>query len=142
MAWITLTAEHIKSRLAVDELDAVEDTGNEGDATPRLPGIIEQVTLLVRGKVAACKDNTLDADATKIPEELLWAAATIAKHDIRASLPTTGSEEETRLRQREIDQAFRQLDDAAACRLSITNPDGAVSGQLGGCYGGANLLDF
>ena len=90
MAWITLTSEHVKDRLAFDELNAIEATGGgDGD---RLTGILAQVTSLVRAKVAACDDNSI-GDAGTIPEECLHAAATLAKHDLRATLPSTGLDE-------------------------------------------------
>ena len=55
MSWITLTTDHIKARLAEDELLAIEATG--GGTGDRLTDIITQVTSLVRSKFAACHKN-------------------------------------------------------------------------------------
>ncbi|MGD1979767.1 MAG: hypothetical protein PVJ98_10260 [Akkermansiaceae bacterium] len=139
MSWIALTADHVKARLAEEELVAIEETGGgDGD---RLTGIIAQVTALVRAKVAACDDNEL-GEAGTIPEECLHAAATIAKHDVRASLPTTGGEDEGDLRKEEYRNAMTFLNEVAKCQIGIVNPSGQIAGRESGCYGGAPLLEF
>lgn len=139
MSWITLTEDHVKARLAADELDVIEATG--GGSGDRLPGIISQVTSLVRAKVAACHKNTLGESGT-IPEECLHAAATIAKHDIRASLPSTGSEDEGDMRKEEYREAINFLRDMASCKIAITTDGVTVEGQASGCYGGDPLYEF
>lgn len=139
MSWITLTADHVKDRLAEDELIAIESTGGGGG--DRLAGIIVQVTALVRAKVAACDDNEL-GEAGTIPEECLHAATTIAKHDVRASLPNTGGEDEGDLRKEEYRNAMTFLRDVAECEIGIVNPSGEIAGQETGCFGGPQLLEF
>ena len=139
MDWIVLTAEHVKARIAADELAVIEDTG--GGTGDRLTGIIEQVTAMVRAKVAACHKNILGPSGT-IPKECLHAAATIAKHDIRASLPSTGSEDEGDLRKDEYREALDFLRAVARCEIAIEKHGGGVSGRSSGCYGGETLHDF
>ncbi len=139
MAWITLTKKHIKDRLASDELDAIEGTGGgDGD---RLTGIIAQVVALIRSKVAACHKNEL-GDAGMIPEECLYAAATIVKHDIRASLPSIV--DDTELRRDEYRNAYQFLNKVATCEIGIDAPIGATppSDPSTGCYGGEPLHNF
>ena len=139
MPWITLTADHIRSRLAVDELDAIEAVGGgDGD---RLTGIISQVTSLVRAKVAACHENAL-GEAGTIPEECLHAASTLAKHDLRSTIPSTGSDDEGELRKEEYREAMKFLDQVARCEIGIVNPSGNVGGRESGCYGGEPKHDF
>ena len=140
MAWITLTVDQVRDRLAFDELGAIEATGGgDGD---RLAGILLQVTALVRAKVGACDDNPL-GDAGTIPEECLHAAATLAKHDIRASLPSTGLEDEGDLRKDEYRAAQDFLSDVAACDIGIEKPDGSyIGGGDTGCFGGDPLYKF
>jgi hypothetical protein len=139
VSWIALTADHVRSRLAQEELEEIEGVGGgDGD---RLSGIIAQVTAMVRAKVAACDDNEL-GEAGTIPEECLHAAATIAKHDLRSSLPTTGSEDEGNLRREEYRNAMTFLNDVAKCDIGIVNPSGQVAGREPGCFGGKPLLDF
>ena len=139
MSWITLTSTHLKSRLAEDELDAIEETGGgDGD---RLTGILAQVTSLVRAKVAACHRNVM-GDAGLIPDECLHAAVTIAKHDVRASLPSTGSDDEGDLRREEYRNAMTFLNDVAKCEIGIENDGGTINGRDSGCYGGDAKHDF
>lgn len=139
MSWIALTADHVKARLAEDELLAIEGTG--GGNGDRLSAIIAQVTALVRSKVAACHKNDLGTAGT-IPEECLHAAATLAKHDVRASVPSTGGEDEGDLRKEEYRGAMDFLRDVAACQIGIENPSGDIGGRDSGCYGGDDKHDF
>lgn len=137
--WIALTADHVKARLSEEEIFAIEDTGG-GDGN-RLTGIIGQVTALVRAKVSACHRNSLGADGT-IPEECLHAAATLAKHDLRASLPVTGSDDEGDLRKEEYRGAMDFLRDVAACKIGIEKDGGGLEGRESGCFGGDLKYDF
>ncbi|YCM47017.1 hypothetical protein V2O64_24555 (plasmid) [Verrucomicrobiaceae bacterium 227] len=139
MPWIALTSAHIKARLAEEELEEIEATGGgDGD---RLSGIIEQVTSLVRASVAACHKNQPGPDGT-IPEECLHAAATIAKHDIRASLPTTGGDDDNKLRIEEYRDATGFLKSVARCEIGIENHGGGIAGRDSGCFGGDPKHDF
>ena len=139
MSWIALTSDHIKARLAEDELNAIEETGGgDGD---RLAGIITQVTSLVRASVAACHKNLLGPSGT-IPEECLHAAATIAKHDIRASLPSITGDDENKLRIEEYRDATGFLKSVSKCEIGIENDDGDISGRDSGCYGGDPKYNF
>lgn len=139
MSWITLTTDHIKARLAEDELLAIEGTG--GGTGDRLTAIIIQVTALIRSKVAACHKNELGTAGT-IPEECLHAAATIAKHDLRSSLPSTGGEDEGDLRKEEYRSAMDFLRDVASCKIGIENTSGDIGGRESGCFGGDPKYDF
>jgi hypothetical protein len=141
MAWITLTKEHIESRIASDELQALEDTGGAPTSGDRLTGIIQQVTLLVRSKVAACHKNNLGVAGT-IPDECLHAAVTIAIHDIRGSLPTTMDDSD--IRRDAFRNATQFLDKVAHCEIGIDDTGNSTSpGQVStGCYGGEPLHAF
>ena len=139
MAWVTLTTDHVKSRLAEDEIYAIEETGG-GDGA-RLTGIISQVTALVRAKVAGCENNTL-GDAGTIPEEALHAACAIARHNLSTTVSSAMGEEEAKARLTEYRDAMTFLTDIAECKIKITNADGEVVEQATGLYGGADLLDF
>ena len=139
MSWIELTPEHVKARIAVEELNTIEHTGGgDGD---RLRGIIEQVTSLVRAKVAGCDRNVL-GDIGTIPVETLHAAATLAKHDLRSTLPSTGSEDEGDLRKEEYRQANTFLNQISRCEVLITSDGVQINGQNQGCYGGEKPRRF
>jgi hypothetical protein len=142
MAWIALTEADITSRLSVNELETWDDAGqDEGSEVSRIPGIITQVTGLVRGRVSACRDNQLST-AGLIPEELLWAAATIAKYMMLNSIPAIADSSQDE-RKEENRRAHDMLDQAAKCELLITGDDSIVTAnQVASTYGGACLLDF
>ena len=140
MAWITLTTEDIRNRLAECELDAIEETG--GGTGDRLAGILDQVTSLVRAKVGACNRNELGAAGT-IPQECLHSAATIARHNLRATLPTTGSEDEGEMRRSEYQDAMNFLNDVAECKIGIVlESTSEIGGRANGCYGGEDKYVF
>ena len=139
MAWITLVASNVLDRLAGDELFAYEQSGGNEDGD-RLTGILSQVTTLVRGKALSCSENIAKAGATgTIPDELLWAAVTIARQSLINSLPTAEGEADPR--RDELDRANRQLDDAAECKLRIESSTGTITSSVG-VFGGETLLDF
>lgn len=139
MSWIALSRTHVESRLAADELAAIEETGG-GDGE-RMVGIMEQVTALVRAKVAACHKNTLGASGL-IPEECLHAACTLAKHDLLATLSSYAGED-TDLRKEEYREAQKFLNDVARCDIGIsTENDTVVSGNDSGSYGGEPYHQF
>lgn len=141
MAWITIAESDVLNRLSDGEKTAFELAS--GNSTPsRLAGILSQVTALVRGKVASCKDNRGNmGDTGTIPDELLWAACTIARHSLISNLPTF--DEQPDARNRELDQAYKQLDDVASCEFGIASPDGSGDiVQSVGVYGGSDLLEF
>lgn len=140
MAWITLTTDDIRNRLADCELEAIEETG--GGTGDRLAGIIDQVTSLVRAKVGACRRNELGASGT-IPEECRHSASTIARHNLRATLPTTGSEDEGEMRRSEYQDAMSFLNDVADCKIGIiSDATSEVGGRSLGCYGGDDKYVF
>jgi hypothetical protein len=141
MAWITLTEANIKDRLSANEIESWDDAGQDvGSEVSRIPGIITQVTSLVRGRVATCRDSQLGL-AGLIPEELLWAAATIAKNMILNSIPT--GVEIAEGRREEDRQAHEQLGQAADCKLQITGDDSVTTvNQVASEYGGDCLLNF
>lgn len=139
MAWITLNKTHVLDRMAGDELSSFENAGGNLDGD-RLTGILSQITTLVRGKVSACSENIAKMGVVgTIPDELLWAAATLARTSLLNSLPAwTG---ELGPREKEIEEAHRQLNDVASCKFGIVSSDGIVTDSVG-VFGGADLLDF
>lgn len=143
MSWITLAAPHVLDRLSTDERDAIERAG-EDSSTDRLAGIVTQVTAMVRGKVATCSENLAKMGAAgTIPDELLWAAATIARDSLVASLPVSESDSEERKAEKR--RADELLDQAARCELRIEDPDGALpeaDDDGAGDYGGCEYLEI
>lgn len=118
MAWAALSTDDVKTRVAGAELTAYETAAlASGQANP-VPLLILQVVAEVRGYIAACASNTLDADATKIPDKLKAAALDIIRYRITTRLPIPVTED----RRREYEDALRLLRDTAACNFSIDDP--------------------
>lgn len=122
MSWITITEEDVKTRLAGAELTAFKTAAlSPGQSNP-LPEIISQVTDEIRGYVAACAHNTLDAAGT-VPPRLLAPALNMIRYRLATRLPgMKGLIDE--LRQKEYNDALAVLKDVAACRFAVEDPDG------------------
>lgn len=126
MAWITLSINDVKTRLAGAEVEALQEAALAvGQADP-LPEIIRQAIIEVRGYVAACRENTLGAGDT-IPEELKSAALDLIRHRVCTRLPVQLLTEE---RKEEYRNALTLLRDAAACRFTLEQPATASTAVL------------
>lgn len=146
MSWITLTPANIKGRLAKDELESYVDAGDQAiDGVDTLAEIISQVTAMVRGKVASCRDNLgkMGPDGT-IPDECMFAACTISRDAIIGSLPL--SEGATEVRKEELRKAHDFLAAVAKGDVRIENAAGVIpeisETSASASYGGAALLNF
>lgn len=128
MAWIALAESHVMDRLPEGERVALEAAGEADSAPARLPGILSQITSLIRGKVAACDKNRgrMGAPGT-IPEECLFVGATLAREALIASQPTP--EGVTDPRREEIKQAYAFLDKIASCDVAIADSSGNYPGE-------------
>lgn len=137
MPWITLTLDHIKSRLSEAEITCYDEVGRleDGEVTSRITGpsgVIFQVTQLIRSKVVSCHKNKLGPRGT-IPEECIHAAVSIARHNITS---TPGGDDGERDRDEEYRDAMSFLRDVSRCAISIKSPDGEIGGRGSGCFGG------
>jgi phage gp36-like protein len=146
MPWITITDNDVLARITDDERDSIEEVGESGvSPAKRLPGIIRQVTAMIRGKVAACSDNRgrLGPSGT-IPEECLYHACTICRDSLVASQPTP--EGVTDPRKEELRQAYAYLNQVASCEVAIADNSGNYPGEpidpLPPAIGGCPLLGF
>ena len=141
MSWVTLSTAHVLARLTTDERDAFEAVG-ETASTDKLGGIIEQVTALVRSKVASFSGNTPGEDGT-IPPGALYHAVSLCRAALVAAQPTM--EGSTDPRAEETRQAYLYLDQVAKGEVLVTSPEGvfpAVIAESTGSYGGKSLFDF
>lgn len=145
MSWTALTADNIRGRLSLDELDGyVQTSGQESAGVDSLVEIIYQVTAMVRGKVASNPANlTKTGPAGTIPDECLFAACTIARDALVGSLPL--SEGATEVRKEELRKAYAFLDSVAAGGVRIEDAGGAlpeIPSAASRSHGGSTLLEF
>lgn len=145
--WITPTTDHVKARLAKDELDSYLDAIDQaGDGIDVMAGILSQVVSLVRGKVASNRDNLVKMGAAgTIPDECLFAACTIARDALVGSLPL--SEGASDVRKTELRLAHEFLTAVAKGDVRIEDGSGAIpetaaESDESPTYGGNAMLDF
>lgn len=129
MSWVTLTQDDLLAKLTAPELTAVKTKalaeGQENPVPEELANCIQEI----RGRVAACGNNTLGAGAT-IPHELVPAALAILRFRVLSRLPI--STLITPAREREYNDALSLLKDVAACRFSIEQPETETTQKISG----------
>lgn len=121
MAWISITEADVQSRLAGAELAALKTAALADGQTSPLTEVCEHVVDEIRGYVAACARNTLGEGAT-IPQKLLSAALAMIRFRLATRLPRFPLDEN---RRRENDQALHLLEQVAACRFAVEEPETA-----------------
>lgn len=135
MTWRPLTETDVLDRLADEEKSSYEEAGESDGATPRLPGIMTQVTELIRGAIAQNSSNYL-GEAGTLPTGAIFHAATLCRQSLVASQPTV--EGETTPRQREESAAWdyiKRIQDGKITFTDVTPPREASGGEYGGkCY--------
>lgn len=124
MSWSTIT----EAKLLVQAISGVELAAlraaalGSGQVDPVQPSI-DQVTGEVRGYVAACKQNTLDADTAKIPDRLMAAACMMVAVAIIGRVPGYDLDEKKKAA---LENALRLMRYTATCEFAIEDP---VSGD-------------
>lgn len=117
MAWITITEDDIKTRLAGAELSAYTSAARASGQGNPLPEIITQVVSEIRGYIAACERNTLSV-GEMIPDKLLGAALAMIRYRLVTRLPLSVSDE----RKQEYTDAIRLLERVADCKFMVEEP--------------------
>lgn len=126
MSWTTLTADHVKTRLAAAELAALQTVALAVGQTDPLPEIIAAVTDEIRGYIAANSSNQLGA-AGAVPPRLESAALAIIRYRLATRLPVKSLLTEDRVKENEA--AIRLLERVAAGNFAIEDSAGnEVSG--------------
>lgn len=126
MAWITLTAAHLKGKISDAEYGSVTAaslaTGQTAAAI--VEEELESTTVMVRGYVSGFRGNVL-GEAGTIPDEVKDAALCIMRHKVFTRVPGL-----KRLldegRVREYEDAIKLLRDVAAGRFRIVGPTTAA----------------
>jgi hypothetical protein len=120
MAWITITDADILGKSTGGEVEAARSAALATGQSDPVPGIVEQVVREVRSFVAACSRNTLGPAGT-IPDELKGAALNRIRFECATRIPGGALlDEDRRASNRD---ALTLLKEAAACRLSIEQPE-------------------
>lgn len=127
--WTTITEAKVIAKLSGPEIAAMKTAALQAAQSNPLTEIIAQVVLEVRGYIAACPNNIL-GEGTTIPEELLGAAVSRVRFELATRLPVaTLLTEDRRSANRD---AIRLLEQVAACKFLIVQPETAAPEQAGG----------
>lgn len=119
MAWIAITEDMVKTRLAGAELTALRTAAlSAGQADP-LTEVITEVVNEVRGYVGACKANRLELGA-KVPEKLKTTALARIVFELATRLPVKGL---VTVERKDANIAAKKLlEQVAACQFAIEEP--------------------
>lgn len=118
MSWRAITEDDLKTQISGDELSAVRDAALADEQEDPVQPTIDQVTKEVRGFVAACSRNVLDADAAKVPDELIGYAVAIVVPRLMGRLAGLAIDKEE-VRKTAASNALSVLRDVAACDFAI-----------------------
>lgn len=118
--WVTITEADLLTQISGDELEALREAALGAGQTDPVQPTINQVTNYVRGRVAACQQNTLGAGNT-IPDELMaHALALIVLQFMTRPAGTVIQQSESR--QKAAALAEDILRDVAKCLVAIEQP--------------------
>ncbi len=118
-AWITITEDDLKTALTVKEREIFGMGVSGTSPVDRVPGILSDVTALVRSYIASCERNVMDADPTLIPRMALHHALAIARWRVLTSLPKYVPGD---ARKEEYDRAISFLEEMAKCKVMPPRP--------------------
>ena len=126
MSWRAITEADVLTQISGDELAAVRAASLQAAQADPLAPTITQVTQEVRGYVAACSQNVLDATGTTVPTELIGHAVAIIVPRLMARVAGLSIDKD-KVRGDAAREAMRVLRDVAACHFAIVQPTTATS---------------
>ena len=125
--WIVLTPTHLKSAMTSDEAARFGKAVTDGAPDDRMVPILADLTQEIRGAIKSCKQNTVSADESKIPEEFKTRALAIARWRLLITIP---GYQPGKAREDEKTDAIAFLRDVAKCVFRPEEADDAVTPQV------------
>ena len=122
MSWIAITKATLYDSKAAALIDACDTAALGTGQTDRTSGIIQGVVDDLRRKVASCRRNLLDADATTIPQGLRNLAVDVVIGRLKVALELDLSEDERRT----LAQHERDLNRVANGDDVVDQPDDPI----------------
>jgi len=123
MAWIALTINDLNNAKVAALVNALRTAARApGQADPSTD-IIATVTARIRGEVAGCASNVLDADTTKIPASLRSLAARMAVREMQSRLQLELNETE----RDEMRADERLLERINSCKVPVEAADNPIT---------------
>lgn len=125
MSWINLTPADVEGALNALETKALATGGSDGAPADRLPGIIADVCLEVRGYVASCTRNQLSATPGAIPAACKRHALVLVKW----ALISSTRRDPTEAQRDEYKAATRYFERIASCDIRVEPPADPVPNE-------------
>jgi hypothetical protein len=120
MSWTTITEAKFLEQCAGPEVTAIKSAALGTGQSEPLTATIAKVVQEVRGYVAACAQNRLDSDTSKIPAELEADAIAIVRYRALNRLNVRSLLSESRAQ--EYRDALDKLKMVAACKFALEQP--------------------
>lgn len=129
MSWRAITEADVLTQISGAELEAIRAAALADDQDDPVAPTITQVTMEVRGYVAGCTENQLDADETKIPEELVGHAVALFVEKF-IGRPAGLSIDPAGVRERAVARAHSVLRDVSKCDFKIVQPETPTTEEI------------
>lgn len=113
-AWVEITETELKHSMTSLERDVFGKTVVDGAPSDRVPGILCDVTAMVRSYIASCERNVMDADVNLIPRMAMHHALAICRWRLLTTIPKYNPGEP---RKEEYDRAISFLEEMAKCKI-------------------------
>jgi hypothetical protein len=129
--WLALTVDMLKQRVSGPEYEAYTTAALASGQTDPIPDILADVVTMIRGYVAACSQNVLGPEGM-VPGSLKSQAVIIARHEVITRLPGLDKKFLGDGRVREYEAAMRLMEQVAACKFAVTQPEEASEEEIAG----------
>ncbi len=123
MNWSAISIDDLNDTKAAALVAACRTAAlGDGQADP-VPNIISNVTTRIRAEISGCANNTLDADSTKIPNDLKSLAARIVMREAMSRLQQSLTDDEREEQRNDL----RYLERIARCEVPVAAPDDPIT---------------
>lgn len=126
-AWVTITENEVLDSLTKRERDDFAKTSTVETRPDRLPGIISDHIAEVRGYIATWAQNTLSADAAKIPGSFRARSLAVIRWRTLLTIPGYDPGEPRKLEWQSAEKFFQ---DVASGKIRPEKADDAVQPEV------------
>lgn len=121
--WTSISATDLQDTKAAALVDACRTAAlGSGQADP-VPGIILNVIARIRAEISGCRNNVLDADTTKIPNDLKSLGCRMILREAMSRIQQPLNDDEREEQRNDL----RYLERIAACDVPVAAPDDPIA---------------
>jgi hypothetical protein len=126
MAWIVITQATLNEAKVAALISACSSSALGDSQDERVAGLIQGVVNEVRSSIASCATNRVDADPTRVPDNLrdLCVDLIVARLKNAVELPLTQDERDN------LSWRRKQLESIASCQFVIDQPDDPITPEV------------